>query len=70
MTFEEFWADTYKGGLAGPALLAAEGIARSTWDAPLCAAQAACFDRGEIRPAGEIIDSISKLHTWVKPAQS
>ena len=64
MSFEEFWTDTYKGGIPAVAMPSAMALAQAAWAAAVCSAQSACFSGAELRPAGEICDAISDLHTW------
>jgi len=64
MTFEQFWEETYKGGLTPAAMPAAKALAEAAWSAAVCSAQAACFDQGEMRTAGMICAELSKLHSW------
>jgi hypothetical protein len=68
MTFEEFWADCEKRGIE--CTETRRTMAVMAWDAALCSAQLAAFERGKIRPADEIAQALSNLHTWVKPTTS
>jgi len=67
MNFERFWTEVYKGDLAPAELAQAKAIAASAWSEAVCREQAACFDRGEMRPAGEICAALSLLHPWNEP---
>lgn len=63
MTFQEFYAERKAAGLPhGPQQ---HELAQAAWDAALCAASAACFERGKLKDAQSIHAGISNLHTWV-----
>lgn len=68
MTFEDFYAERLAAGLTDTA--ANRTLVQAAWDTALCAAAAACLDKGKIREGHACLDSISQLHTWAKPAQS
>jgi hypothetical protein len=65
MTFTDFWAECQALGMECDE--ARRLIAKSAWDAALCAAQAAAHDQGKLRPAAEICQTLSELHTWSTP---
>jgi len=65
VSFEEFFGrheETLR-------MVNARAAAESVWDAALCAAQDAMFDRGRMRDSREAHRRISELHTWVKEEQ-
>ena len=62
MTFEDFYAERLAAGLTDTA--ANRTLCQAAWDTALCAASAACLDKGKIREGRECLDAISKLHTW------
>lgn len=69
MTFEEYWQSVIERGLPDRAEI--KDASRLAWDAAICSAQAACVDRHvKVRKGSEIMEDLSKLHTWhVEPNQ-
>jgi hypothetical protein len=67
MSFEDFWAETFKGGIAAAELPAARALAERAWDAAVCASSARCFERGKFREPAVIHAEITQLHTWASP---
>ena len=63
MTFEQFFADAVELGMS-PDHRTHQLIA---WDAAICAAKAACFEQGRMKPADVCGPALSALHSWVKP---
>ena len=66
MSFEDFYTERLAAGMPDTAVN--RSLCQAGWDTALCAASAACLDRGKIRDGRECLDSISTLHTWAKPS--
>lgn len=61
MSFEEYVATN--GALMG----GAKHVAQCAWDAAICAATAAMFERGRMVDKDTAFDRIRRLHTWPEP---
>ncbi len=64
MSFEEFYAERLAAGMPDHAVN--RTLCQAAWDTAVCAASAACLDRGKIREGRECLEAISRLHTWEK----
>ena len=61
MTFEDYFSRTTAAGRVNAN---SREICQQAWNAALCAAAAACLDKGKIRDGHACLQAISDLHTW------
>lgn len=66
MTFQDFYAERLAAGM--PDTATNRSLCQAAWDTALCAASAACLDKGKMREPQAIHAAISNLHTWSAPS--